>query len=320
MPYRATPNTEIVLGIDGGGTKTVAWLACRSPLPSANADEILGRGAAGPGNPRAIGFEQAQANIDAAIDAAFAAAGLPRASVAAACLALAGVGRAPDREHMALWASQRRLAESIRITTDAEPILAAASPENYGIALICGTGSLAWGRNKAGTVTRAGGWGYLLGDEGGAYWLSISGLRAALRSHDGRERTTPLLPVFLERLQLAEPRDLVDWIHDAAVTPSEVAALAPTVFELATTDEVAAQIIAKGALSLAHMIAAVAQRLEFSRDSYPLALAGSVLLNQPAYRDQFLSHLADRGLSPATTTLVEEPVRGALILARTLYY
>jgi N-acetylglucosamine kinase-like BadF-type ATPase len=313
MAHRATKNTEIVLGVDGGGTKTVAWLAAKD-----HPADILGRGAAGPGNPRAFGFEQAQANIDTAIAGAFAAADFPRTTVAAACLALAGVGRAADRERMALWASERRIAESIRVTTDAEPILAAGSPENCGIALVCGTGSLAWGRNKDGSVARAGGWGYLLGDEGGAYWISISGLRAALRSHDGRDRTTALLPAFIQHRQLAEPRDLVDWIHDAATTPSQIAALAATVFELAATDEVAAGILAEGASSLAHMIAKVAHQLEFSRESYPLALAGSVLLNQPTYRELLLTHLADCGLPAATTRLVAEPVQGALLLAHKL--
>ncbi|MEX2142273.1 MAG: BadF/BadG/BcrA/BcrD ATPase family protein [Pirellulales bacterium] len=311
MPQTASKNSELVLGVDGGGTKTIAGLAAKD-----DADELLGRGTAGPSNPRAVGFEKAQANIDAAIDAAFAAAQLPRTAVAAACLALAGAGRPAEQEKMVSWASNRRIAEKVRVTTDAEPILAAASAENSGVALICGTGSLAWGRNKAGAVARAGGWGYLLGDEGGAYWLSLSGLRAALRAHDGRDRTTALLPGFLERLHLAEPRDLVDWVHDAATTPSQIASLAPTVFDLAATDEVAANIIDTGAMSLADIIAAVAQRLGFSPVSYPLALAGSVLLNQPTYRDQALAYLADRNLHPATVTIIEEPVRGAVAIAR----
>jgi N-acetylglucosamine kinase-like BadF-type ATPase len=316
--------SELVLGVDGGGTKTVAWLAandpanCRSRLPSAKADEVLGRGTAGPSNPRAIGFAQAQANIDAAIDAAFAAAQLPRSTVAAACLALAGAGRPAEQDTMAAWARGRRIAATVRVSTDAEPILAAASPENYGIALICGTGSLAWGRNTAGGVARAGGWGYLLGDEGGAYWVSISALRAALRAHDGRAYPTSLLPSFLGRLNLAEPRDLIDWIYDSAMTPARIASLASTVFELAATDDVAAQIIDSGAMSLTDCIAIVAEQLGFSPNSFPLVLAGSVLINQPSYRDRVLSHLAQRDLSPATVALVQEPVHGAVAIARTI--
>lgn len=304
-------NPDLILGVDGGGTKTVAWLAAKD-----QADELLGRGTAGPSNPRAVGFVAAQATIDAAINAAFTAADLPRLTVAAACLALAGAGRPVEQERIATWASDARIAEKVRVTTDAEPILAAASPENYGVALICGTGSLGWGRNTAGAVARAGGWGYLLGDEGGAYWLSISGLRAALRAHDGRDRKTALLPAFLQQLHLAEPRELVDWVYDPANTPARIASLARTVFELAATDAVAAEIIAAGAMSLAQTIATVAHQLKFSRDSYPLALAGSVLLNQPTYRDQVVSYLGNHGSCPATIATVEEPVRGAIAIAR----
>jgi hypothetical protein len=64
--------------------------------------------------------------------------------------------------------------------------------------------------------------------------------------------------------------------------------------------------------------ATVARQLGLSPNSYPLALAGSVLLNQPGYRDHVLSSLANRGLPPATITLVEEPVRGAVAIARTM--
>src|SRR5262245_59230190 len=139
----------LILGVDGGGTKTVAWLA---PLDDAQNSIILGRGQAGPGNPRAAGFDVAQANITAAIEAAFADAKLPVTTAAAACFGLAGAGRESEQTRIANWAMQRGIATRVRVVGDAEPILAAASPDNCGIALICGTGSLAWGRNRAGEV------------------------------------------------------------------------------------------------------------------------------------------------------------------------
>ena len=113
---------DLVIGVDGGGTKTVAWLA-----PLEDGGDVLGRGQAGPGNPRAVGFETALANIDAAIDAAFAAAGLPRQTVTSACFGLAGAGRSSEQEHILAWAEQRGIAQRVRVTGDAEPILAAAS-------------------------------------------------------------------------------------------------------------------------------------------------------------------------------------------------
>src|SRR5687767_5494710 len=116
--------SALVIGVDGGGTKTVAWLA----RPDDQGHEtVLGKGQAGPGNPRAAGFEVAQTNIDVAIAAAFAEAGMTREPVSAACLALAGAGRSSERTHIAAWALDRGLADTVQVTTDAEPILSAAS-------------------------------------------------------------------------------------------------------------------------------------------------------------------------------------------------
>lgn len=305
-------NSELVLGIDGGGTKTVA---CLGRLADAN-ESVLGTGVAGPGNPRAIGFPQAQSNIDAAIESAFADAQLPRTTVRAACFALAGAGRALEQQQMAAWASERHIARSVRVTTDAEPVLAAASAENCGVALICGTGSLAWGRNHAGGVARCGGWGRLLGDEGSAYWMSLAGLQAAARAADKRDRPTALLERYLERLDAAGPPDLIDRMHDPDMTPDRIASMVDIVFGLAASDEVAARIVEAGALSLADCIANVARRLEFKPAAYPLAFAGSTVLKQDCYRQLILSHLARMDLSPATVVPVSEPARGAVAIAR----
>src|SRR5262245_30157826 len=136
-------SAPLVIGVDGGGTKTVAWLA---PLDDSSNTIVLGRGQAGPGNPRSAGFETAHANIHAAIAAAFASAKLPRTRVPYAVIALAGAGRGPEQSRVGTWARERQIATGICVTGDAHPILAAASPDNQGVALICGTGSLAWGR------------------------------------------------------------------------------------------------------------------------------------------------------------------------------
>src|SRR5689334_7188097 len=156
------PTPDLVIGVDGGGTKTSAWLARLSP----SCHGPLGRGQAGPGNPRAVGFETAPRNIGLAIDEAFAAAGIPPVTLARACLALAGADRPAERAQLEAWGSQRHLAEQLIVTNDAEPILAAGAENGWGVALICGTGSFAFARNAAGQTARCGGWGYLLGDEG----------------------------------------------------------------------------------------------------------------------------------------------------------
>lgn len=324
----------LVLGIDGGGTKTVAWLAPLhkpdapardssalqvdgGPSLALRACDPIARGTAGPGNPRAIGFETAQANIDEAIDAAFAAAKLPRQPVAAACFGLAGCGRAEEQQRITSWAESRGIAHTISVTGDAEPILAAASPENWGIALICGTGSLAWGRNRDGKTARAGGWGYLIGDDGSAYAIALAGLRAAVRAADGRGPPTALLSHFQVQLGAGEPEDLVGKIYVPEMTIERLASMAMTVFKSARSDAVAEKVIAGAAKELAKMTAALVGRLQLPPRGFPLALAGSVLLNQPEFRHLVRDEIAKRGCQPSEVA-VAEPVIGAVKLARQL--
>lgn len=304
-------HSELVIGVDGGGTKTVAWLALQS------ADHaVLGRGQAGPSNPRAVGFEVAQSNIDAAIDAAFADARLPRGSVASACLCLAGAGRFEEQARLTEWSRQRGLATITRVTGDAEPILAAASPENWGIALISGTGSFAWGRNREGQTGRSGGWGYLLGDEGSAYAIAIAGLRAAARAADERSAPTDLLPAFCERLQCPSAADLISRIYSPAMTRERIAELADVVFAVSARDGVGKEIISAAAGELATLVSTLASRLRLPVGQYPLALAGGVLCGQPVFRELIAARLTHLNAAAGPITLVTEPVLGAVALSR----
>lgn len=309
----AASTQSLILGVDGGGTKTVAWLSNRT-----DARVPLGTASAGPGNARAIGFAEAQRNVLAAMDAAFQAAGLQRTKVAAACLSLAGMGRAGDRDTMREWAVANNIADQIEITTDAEAVLAAASPDRVGVALICGTGSLAWGRDGAGRVERAGGWGYLLGDEGSAYGIAVAGLQAVAQAIDGRGPKTLLLEIFQERLQALAPFDLIERIYNPAMTRDKIAALAEVVFDTEANDEVATDVLQHGARALADCVTCVGHKLGFVAGEYTLGVTGGVILSQGRYRESVLQCLSERGFEPRRVELVAQPVVGALQMARRL--
>jgi N-acetylglucosamine kinase-like BadF-type ATPase len=309
-----TPD-PLVIGVDGGGTKTVAWLA---PLVDDGTDCILGRGLAGPGNPRAAGFEVAQANVAAAIDAAFADAKLPRTTVAAACLALAGAGRPDEQEQISAWAHRQGIAGKIQVCSDAEPILAAASPDNCGIALIAGTGSLAWGRNEVGETARCGGWGYLLGDEGSGYAIGLAGLRAAMRAADGRGPETDLLAALMQKLDADSPQELIAKVYSPEMTRERLAGLATVVFDYRTTDGASRKIVESAVRDLAELVTAVASRLSLPPRGYNLAMAGGVLLHQLNYLDGVFYELIGKRAEPNQWFIVEEPVLGAVSMARKL--
>ena len=101
-----------VLAVDGGGSKTIAWIAnVRSSSGRCSVElEVVGRGQAGPSNPRSIGFETALANIGLAVTMALEQASMGSSSIAVACLSLAGAGRSEEQNRVRAWADGRRLA------------------------------------------------------------------------------------------------------------------------------------------------------------------------------------------------------------------
>ena len=295
-----------VIGVDAGGTKTTAWRCASS---GAQNDEPIATGHDGPGNANSVGFETAAANIRMAIESAMQ----PTDQMDCLCICAAGAGRAEQQERLFEWASGLKIARHIRIETDIDALLAAASPDSVGVALIAGTGSLAAGRNAAGKTHRAGGWGWLLGDEGSAYHIGRTALQHAVRMADGREPETPLLGGLLGQLDLTEPSELVNFFYASPNSRSRIAQLSQHVFDIAASGDAASAVIIDHAASeLAAMVETVAAQLSLPT-SHTLAMTGGVLMNQPTYRRRVLS-LLSRG--PDQVELVENPVRGAVHLAR----
>ena len=305
---------DLVLGIDGGGTKTVAWL-CKVDRAAV---DPLGRGAAGPSNPSVVGMSQAITTLAQAIDAAFDDAGLAPGLLSAACLAVSGSERAAHRDAILQWAADRSLASNVRLVGDAEAVLAGGSRDGWGVALIAGTGSFAFGRNLQGLTIRVGGWGYLFGDEGSGHALGAAGLRAATQFADGRGPTTTLLPRLLSRFDLTEPRELVTLFYGRQpARQAALAELAPLVTAASEEgDDVAMQIASAAAADLARLVTATCSQLDLSPSGFPLAIAGGVLCNCPLMRTYLEASLARQDHFPAEITLVEQPVQGAVELAR----
>ena len=308
------PLTRTVLGIDGGGTYTVALLA---QLQS-NQDgkwTVLGRGDAGPSNLQAVGAERAFQAIDEAVAKAFQAAAVPRRPVQVAWLGLAGAGRPEDQELVRRWALQNGLAADVEVSADAPLLLAAGTPDNWGVAVVAGTGSIAIARSSDGRTSRSGGWGYLLGDEGSGYALSLAAMQAIARMSDDRGPETLLARSLLERLYLNQPQELIAAIYRGVLDRPALAAFAPLVLQAAEAgDAVAGDIVQEGADDLALMIATCANQLGLVQP-YPLVLSGGLLLASASYRDRLLGALSTLEIDAEPVTLAHEPAEGAVRLA-----
>jgi N-acetylglucosamine kinase-like BadF-type ATPase len=147
---------SLVIGVDGGGTKTDA---CLARINSNGEERILGNGQAGSSNVKAVGEETALANLLAAIDEAWSQADLAQETVQMAVFGLSGAGRPETQAMIAAWAKQHEIAEQVRVVHDALPVLIAGTPAGQGVALIAGTGAVAFAANQQNQTAVSGGWG-----------------------------------------------------------------------------------------------------------------------------------------------------------------
>ena len=307
-----TPAADLILGIDGGGTSTEAWLAKRP-------GEVVGRGRAGASNAKAVGASAARQSLDQAIAAAFNDAGLQIATVAAACLGLAGLDHPDDREVLDGWANEARWARKLVLVNDGDLVIAAGTAEGWGIGVIAGTGSIAVGRSPTGRSARAGGWGHLFGDEGSAYYVALAACRQIARRTDGRDPRIdgddPLADALCRALSVPDPDRMVSALYAPEFDRTRIAALAPAVLEAAKRDpKVADTLLRPAGEALAEQAAAAAASLGMTSGLLPLAMAGGFLLSSQVISTALLEALQRRGYQ-VTSKAVHDPVEGALVLA-----
>ena len=254
-----------VLGIDAGGSKTRALLANER-------GDIVAAASSGGANLRTDGELEVERMLHAVIEEACAAAGARPDAVA---LGIAGAGRPEDAE--VLRAVLRRIGfrERVVVTNDAHIAFIAGSDRRVGLALVCGTGSIAWGRNAAGESARAGGWGWRVGDEGSGYWIGERAIRLVLRARDGRAPSTRLEAALLEHFSVRDPEQIVNAIYDGVYPRHQVALFAVAVERAANAgDRVAAGILSDAADELVLAAESVVSRLGLVGAPYDVVLSG----------------------------------------------
>lgn len=297
---------QYFLGVDGGQSSTTAMIG----------DEIgrvIGLGIGGPSN-HAGAAEGRAKFIDAittSLRGACSQAGLEPAAIrfASACLGFSG-GPA-DKEAILgeILASDR-----ILVTDDARIALTGALAGQPGVVVIAGTGSIAFGRNDKGRAARAGGWGYLFGDEGGGFWIVREALRAALGWEEGWGSPTALRAMLLNATGARNVNDLMHRCYTPEFPRPRTASLAVLVNYVAETGDPAAQrILSAAGRELARLGRAVRDQLFESSQSVPCAYAGGVFHSRMVLA-RFREALgAEPGL--VATPPAYNPARGALLEA-----
>jgi N-acetylglucosamine kinase-like BadF-type ATPase len=264
---------QYFLGIDGGQSSTTALIGDET-------GRVLGVGRAGPCNHAAAGDGRRKfiAAMTESLTQALASAGLTELPwFEAVCLGLSG--GPDDKEELAKETIQ---AGRYLIIHDAHIALAGATGGEPGIIVIAGTGSMVFGKNAAGIAARAGGWGYVFGDEGGAFDLVRQALRAILRNEEGWGPPTALRAALLEAAGASDGNRLLHLLYTDEYPRDRVAGWAKLVDQAARAgDAVAGDILGSAAQALATLTAAVRRQLFEESVRVNVCYSGGVFSSDP---------------------------------------
>lgn len=296
--------TRLVMGVDGGATKTLAAV-----LDVERRTVHLGHG--GPSNQDAVGVHAAgQALLRAAKEAADGA-GVEVERIESAVLAVAGTNTEAISRHVHQSAPQSWI-----VVNDVVGAWATATCAQPGVGAISGTGSNVFGVGRDGRSWRAGGWGHVLGDEGSGYWLGVRSIASALHDRDGSGPQTALTEAALRFFEASDVETLVALVYaEQPLSKSEIASFAIETARLAGEgDAVAAKLYRRGARELAAQILAVVRETGLD-GRFPVGLIGSAFKAGDVFV-QPLSEAVRQGAPGAEVEVVDAaPVSGALMLA-----
>lgn len=203
--------------------------------------------------------------------------------------------------------------QHIWVDHDAATNLAGATAGAPGVMVIGGSGSIAYGINTRGEEGVAGGLGYLMGDDGSAWWIGINALQAAARAADGRGPATALLPFVLDHFEIPTIRHLHLFLYSDTFLRPTVSGITPEVAKLALTDEIARGIMDAAANHLANLVIAVTRQIHTSGEFVNAYPTGGVFRAGAVVMDPFTRALTNAWPEMSVRQPQFEPVIGALI-------
>jgi N-acetylglucosamine kinase-like BadF-type ATPase len=305
----------LLIGVDGGATKTIAATFNPDTGQASVAES-------GPSNPEAIGLDAAAKSINAAIMTALSAhldylqdgqRQAPETAISAAVLGIAGINTHEEGKRLLtrVPSLESKLAMAVNDVVAAWASGLLASP---GIAAISGTGSNTFGVNSHGQAWRCGGWGHILGDEGSGYLIALHGIQHAVAWRDGRGEWTSMIPRLLDFYELSTIEDIMPTVY-RPFDKARIAAFAEQVAEAAADgDAPAISIFRQAATDLARQIEVIHTTLQFDGPA-DVTLIGSTFRAGEVFlgplRERLRPVLGDRDFSAPRLP----PAGGSLWLA-----
>ncbi len=296
---------DFIIGVDSGGTKTDA-------VVSTSDGRIVGFASAGGGNFLGGSLSDAKEALSSCVFQALQVAGLSACKIEGILVASAAVELSTPSDHVAEYLEGVEIDCHKYIVSDVEAALAAGSGTPYGAVIIAGTGAIAFSRTSEGCEYRVDGWGPLVGDEGGGYWIGLQALQCVFKSLDGRLGATQLVPEVLGYLNVDSPVGLMDWIYNQHPTREEIAAFCPIVARVARDgDEIAQNILCQAASSLSESAMCLLHKVPKTPDR--LHLVGGIFrigFIREAFTETLHCNLPDLSIE----RIRKPPVLGSVIL------
>lgn len=291
------------LGIDGGGTKTLA-IVCdeNGTLVSRYVGKSI--------NYNSVGTDTARKNLKDTVEGVLEGTDITLSSTFIGMPALSG--RASDELTEKLCGG---IINCPKIAMDSDVYIGLESMKRDGptAMVVSGTGSMAVGRLDNGEIIHTGGWGYILGDEGSGFAMGLAAVKAAICGAEGSAEETALTDRILAHFNITDIDGLIDIFYDPPISNSKIAKLAPVLFDCAKNgDKVADDIITVHAKMLASTVSALLMKMPCGT---PLGMWGGVLVNCDVFRERFVAFVKEKHPDTQAEILRYPPEYGAVFAA-----
>jgi N-acetylglucosamine kinase-like BadF-type ATPase len=303
----------MLFGADGGGTKTVGLLTDQDGKPLAEA-QVRGT------NPNVVGFDRSSQNLTDLILRCCEKAGRAPSEIGAVVLGVAGTAtpaigeRLSETLRMELSDHVEDL-PPIQIEIDARIALEGAFGGDPGLILIAGTGSVVLGKRSDGEIFRVGGWGWILGDEGGGHYIGLEALKALTRDFDGRADVGTLKELFSDRFGLSSREKIIVAVYQEEFS---LASLAPLVLQAAEkNDPVSVQILQSCSALVAEQVSAAADRIR-EGETVKVVFIGGLIDHETVYAGILRKTILEIAPGIEVCAPDKSPVEGAILMARHL--
>ncbi len=300
----------LVLGVDGGGTKTVGLIAD----PSGN---ILTRRESGASNMNVVGLDAAARSLYKVITDCCDDVRCPPDELRCVVLALAGAGDEANRVRIkeavtGLFQKNGFKSPSLIVETDARAAIEGAFNGGPGVVIVAGTGSIVIGKTVRGDLLTVGGWGRFIGDEGSGYHLGREAVRAVTLQMDRRGEATTLKQKLAETYHWENRVDIIKAVYQEKF---ELSQLAPVVMEAAAQNDVVSQkIISNAALLLAEQARVVVLQMGIFR-KIGLVMIGGLIDHENVYSNSLHMKLLKVLPQVEVREPMQSPAHGAVLIA-----